>query len=50
MKADSASHLIRGPISFELFLFIYLIFALLLQNTNVYKTVSSCFVCVVGIK
>lgn len=41
MKADSASHLIRQPISFELFLFLYLICALLLQKINIYKTVSA---------
>ena len=40
MKADSASHLIRQPINFELFLFFYLICALLLQKINIYKTVS----------
>lgn len=38
MKADSASHLIRHPIKFEAFLFIYLVFALLLQKVNIYKS------------
>lgn len=39
MKADSASHLMKQPINFELFLFFYLICALLLQKINIYKTV-----------
>ena len=41
MKADYASHLVRSPIVFELFLFSYLISALCLQNINIYKTVSA---------
>lgn len=41
MKADSASHLMKQPISFELFLFFYLICALLLQKINIYKTVRA---------
>ena len=40
MKADSASHLIRHPIKFEAFLFSYLVFALVLQKVNIYKSVS----------
>lgn len=40
MKADSASHLLRQPVSFELFLFAYLACALVLQKINIYKTVS----------
>jgi len=40
MRADSASHLVRHPISFELFLLLYLVCALLLQKVNIYKTVS----------
>lgn len=43
MKADYASHLMRSPIAFELFLFSYLISALCLQNINIYKTVSIFF-------
>ena len=42
MRADSASHLLRQPVTFELFLFFYLVCTLLLQETNVYKTVSGC--------
>jgi hypothetical protein len=38
MKADYASHLLRSPIAFELFLFSYLISALCLQNVLIYKT------------
>ena len=41
MRADYASHLVRSPIVFELFLFSYLISALCLQNVNIYKTVSA---------
>jgi len=44
MKADSASHLIRQPVNFEFFLFVYLVCALLLQKVNIYKTVSVLFV------
>ena len=40
MRADSASHLLRQPVMFELFLFFYLVCVLLLQETNVYKMVS----------
>ena len=40
MRADSASHLLRHPIKFELFLFLYLVCALLLQKINIYKKVS----------
>ena len=40
MRADSASHLLRQPVSFELFFFTYLVCALLLQKINIYKTVS----------
>ena len=40
MRADSASHLLRRPVFFELFLFVYLVCALLLQKINIYKTVS----------
>lgn len=39
MKADSASHLLRQPINFELFLFVYLVCALILQIINIYKNV-----------
>ena len=39
MKLDAASHLLRYPISFELFLLVYLVCALLLQMINIYKTV-----------
>lgn len=35
---DSASHLFRRSLSFELFLFLYLACVLLLQNVNIYKT------------
>ena len=40
MRADSASHLLRHPINFELFLFLYLVCALLLQKINIYKKVG----------
>ena len=40
MKLDAASHLLRRPISFELFLVLYLMCALVLQMVNIYKTVS----------
>ena len=40
MKLDAASHLVRQPISFELFLLIYLVCALALQMVNIYKTVG----------
>ena len=40
MRADSASHLLRHPINFELFLFLYLVCALLLQKINIYKQVG----------
>ena len=46
MKADSASHLLRQPVSFELFLFAYLACALVLQKINIYKTVRHGRVCV----
>ena len=39
MKLDAASHLLRYPIGFELFLLVYLVCALLLQMINIYKTV-----------
>ena len=39
MKLDAASHLVRQPISFELFLLVYLVCALALQMINIYKTV-----------
>ena len=39
MKLDAASHLVQRPISFELFLLIYLVCALALQMVNIYKTV-----------
>lgn len=42
MKADSASHLLRQPINFELFLFVYLVCALILQIINIYKNVRWC--------
>ena len=48
MRADSASHLLRQPVAFELFLFFYLVCTLLLQETNVYKTVSGCNGPIVG--
>ena len=47
MKADSASHLIRQPVNFELFLFLYLVCALLLQKVNIYKAVSGLVLVVV---
>jgi len=37
MRADAASHLLRQPISFELFLFLYLVCTLLLQKINIYR-------------
>ena len=45
MKGDYASHLVRSPIVFELFLFFYLTSALCLQNINIYKTVRPVLVC-----
>ena len=41
MKLDAASHLLRYPIGFELFLLVYLVCALLLQMINIYKTVRA---------
>ena len=50
MKLDAVSHLVRRPISFELFLLVYLVSALALQMVNIYKTVRLeglvCVVCI----
>ena len=46
LKADSASHLVRHPINFELFFLLYLICVLLLQKINIYKNVSDVWVVV----
>ena len=49
MKLDAASHLVRRPISFELFLLVYLVSALALQMVNIYKTVRLEGACLCGV-
>ena len=42
-RQEASSHLLKHPLSFEAFLYVYLVAALCIQNVNIYKKVSLCW-------